>query len=303
MVIGIDVGYGITKAYAGIKDGKAIVTGFHSVYLETSSPYQDNQRGDYSHIEIDGKKYYMGKYAVIKEGESAFDKNDMLRHKLCILTAISRIASGDVTTEVALGLPIGDMNMASQFESFAGAYEFVYNGIPRKVVISKVSVFPQGIAVFDELAEYEDVESSVIGIIDIGQKTIDVAWYSDGIEVDNRSRSYDNLGCSFVYQNIIKAVNTKLGYEIPDYQLADRISKRPEIAEIAEPFFKEFAEKIETELRRLAWNYNELDRIILVGGGAAYVEKYLKQSIPCVELHQNFAFANACGFYAKAGGQ
>lgn len=302
MVIGIDVGYGITKAYAGMQDDKALVTSFPSVYLATDTPFKENQRGDYAHIKLDGQNYFLGKYAVIKNGENTFDKNDMLRHKLCILTAIARVFPENVTCDVALGLPIGDMILADNFKKLAGQYDFVYNGKKRKVNIASVNVYPQGVAVFDELAEYEDVESSVIGIVDIGQKTIDVAWYADGIEVDNRSRSYDTLGCSFVYQQIVKAVNAKLGYEIPDYQVADRIIKRPEIAEIAEPYFKDFAEKIETELRRLSWNYNELDKLVLVGGGAFYVEKYLKKSIKCVELHQNAAYANACGFYAKAGG-
>lgn len=299
-IVGIDVGYGITKAYSITRDRKELSTRFPSVYMETEEEYIPDEQGDYIHVILNGKNYIIGQKAASNDGVSAFDKYDMLRHKLCVITAIARMY-GNFSGTIAVGLPISDVKkMEGNLKKLKGEYEFVYNGKNCDIVITEVLVYSQGITAFSELEEYENIKDHIIGIIDIGQKTVDVAWYNYGDEVKSKRHSYDNLGCSFIYRDIADEVYQKYDYMIPDYQVAQRIATRDEIKEIAQRHFQKFADKIIENLRRLGWNYAELDRLVIIGGGSYYIENFIKERISCTELHQNATYANACGFFFKA---
>lgn len=298
-VIGIDVGYGQTKAFTD--ENQHCV--FPSVYLQTDDEYKKSPAKDSIYINIDGKNYYVGKAAVRKEGLAVFDKQDMFRHKLFILTAIAKLDC-NYSGRIALGLPIGDVKeLSNKLTSLKGKYVFKFNNVQCNVEITDVSVYPQGETVIHELAAFEeDVENQILGIVDIGQKTVDVAYYNSLELVPRRSRTYDEMGCNYIYQDIAVEASEKLGLELKEYQVQDRIDKRNDINDIADKHFEKFATLIDSELRRLGWNYKTLDRIILVGGGANLVAQYLVKMITdCkVETHQNAVFANACGFFEKA---
>lgn len=282
-MISVDVGYGNTKVFNGKKE-----VGFPSVYYACNDNYTLRDKYDMM-ITIDGQDYFVGMSALKMAGESPFDKEDMLRHKIFMLTAICKMTDGDFSDKVLLGLPIGDyVRMKPSLEKLKGKYNVKYNGIERIIDITNISVYAQSESFYGLLCRQDpSIRKDIVGIIDIGQKTVDVAYFDEGTYVSDRSGSFD-LGVINAYQDIAEAVATKLGFEIEDYRARKYISKVPEDAERA---FATIATGIKNRIYRKHWNFKELDRLYIIGGGTEYIEKYFSDA-PYVKFN-DAVFANA----------
>lgn len=295
-MIGIDVGYGNTKIHDGNMD-----YGFPSVYYATVKQPEVAVSKGYMQIVLDGKSYLVGSYAAANGGIAEFDRTDIFRHKIFMLAGICQVTSGkNFKGEIGLGLPLLDMpTMAKKLEALKGKYNIEYNGNPVEIEITNIEVYVQGQCVVDELAAYDDtIAQKTIGIIDVGQKTVDVAYFDEMIPVFEKCRSFDNIGCASAYQQIAESYRAETGNEIKDYKVRNYMVRNRISEKMSEPAFQKLAQTIIAELRRLAWNYNDLDQLYLVGGGAYYIEKYFKD-IPNVIVHECTVTANARAYYEK----
>ena len=291
-MLSIDVGFGNVKAY----DGEDVCA-FPSVYKEMVGSYVPSTDPDDQVLELDGVKYHVGKTALKMAGIAPFDKEDMLRHKIFMLTAICAInGAEDFSDSVALGLPIGDYNhMKDKLEKLKGKYDVSYNGTKCHIDIKKISVYAQSESVFRLIAkEDKAIKDQIVGIIDIGQKTVDFAYFDEGAFIRERSGSIEQ-GVINAYQAIAMAVEDKLGFEIADYKAKKYIKKVPEDSEKA---FSAMANTIKDRLFRRHWNFKEMDAVYIVGGGTSYIAPYFKDAPykPMEELRA--VFANAYGYYA-----
>lgn len=282
-MISVDVGYGNTKAFDGKRE-----LGFPSIYYACNDDYTLRDNSDML-LELDGQKYFVGMSALKMAGESPFDKEDMLRHKIFMLTAICKMTDGDFSDKVLLGLPIGDyVRMKPALEKLKGKYNVVYNGEERSIDVTSITVYAQSEAFYNLLCRQDpSVKKDIVGIIDIGQKTVDVAYFDEGTYVADRSGSFD-LGVINAYQDIAEAVSTKLGFEIEDYRARKYIKKVPDDSERA---FSTIATGIKNRIYRKHWNFKELDRLYIIGGGTEYIEKYFSDA-PYKKFN-DAVFANA----------
>ena len=291
-MLSIDVGFGNVKVYDGTE-----VAAFPSVYKEAAADHIPSTDPDDQLLELDGVKYHVGTTALKMGGFAPFDKEDLLRHKIFMLTAICAMTEGeDFSDKVVLGLPIGDyVFMADKLKKLKGKYEVKYNGNKVSIEIKKITVYAQSEAVYKLIAaETPAVKDEIIGIVDVGQKTVDFAYFNEGTFIKERSGSIEQ-GVINAYQSIAAAVEEKLGFEIADYKAKKYINKVPEDAEKA---FSDMAKIIKDRLFRKHWNFKELDAVYVVGGGSGYIAKYFKDA-PYRELDELTAvFANAYGFYA-----
>lgn len=288
-MLSIDVGFGNTKIFNGKK-----LSAFPSVYYRRKP---NEGQPDYSRdtvIELDGDSYYVGMSAFKKGGSSPFEKRNMFRHKLFVLTAICSVTKGDFEDKVVLGLPIVDYeSMAPELEALAGEYDVVFNEEKRHINITEISVYRQGEAVFKYLQKQDKaVDKQVVAIVDVGQKTVDVAWFDDGYYDYDKSGSFSNLGCMSAYVDIAKALSA-IDYPVEPINVRKYLSKVPAESEKA---FEFMSNAILEKLGNLEWNYNILDRIVLVGGGASFIKKYMPAQEK-VEVMDNGAYANVRSFY------
>lgn len=292
-MISIDVGFGNVKVF----DGKNI-DAFPSVYKEASIsrlPQTDNKD---MILTLDGKSYHVGVSALNMSGVAPFNKEDMNRHKVFMLTAICKVTKGDWEGDVAAGLPIGDYNfMADKLAGLKGEYDVTFNGKNRHINIKNIHVFPQAEAVFNLLASEDDtIRNKKIGIIDVGQKTVDFAYFVDSTFVRERSGSMEQ-GVINAYQQIAIAVEDKLGFEIEDYEARRYIS---DVQDDSNRAFETMANSIKSRLIRRKWNFKEMDAVYIIGGGAGYIEPYFSDA-PVVHSDDALktVFANAYGFYKE----
>lgn len=313
-MLSIDVGYGNTKIYDGEK-----FSAFPSVYYKAKDGERPTRNKKDITIEIDGVKYHVGKTAIARSGDSPMNREDMFRHKLFVLTAICFATTGEFDDTVLLGLPIGDMSMMERkLKSLKGEYDVVYNGRKRHINIQAVKVFAQSESVYNLLyQEGLDLENSKVGIIDIGQKTIDLAYYSFDTYVDDRSGSLPDLGCKSAYLDIQSAINRKLHMENVEWYEVPFYLRRPEAELIKEDIdraFSDMAQSILVKTDALRWDFHELDYVLVVGGGAFYIRDYIRERVKKISGKDKIititnnkeqeeritAFANAWGYYEGA---
>lgn len=313
-MLSIDVGYGNTKIYDGQK-----FFAFPSVYYKAKEGERPSRNKKDLVIEVDGEKYHVGKAAIARSGDSPMNREDMFRHKLFVLSAICFATTGDFDDEVLLGLPIGDMDlMERKLKRLKGEYDVSFNGRKRHINIKAVKVFAQAESIYSLL--YQDdlnIENSKVGIIDIGQKTIDLAYYSFDTYVDDKSGSLPDLGCKSAYLDIKNVINRKLHMENVEWYEVPIYLKRSEAELIKDDIdraFKDMADSIIVKTDALRWDFRELDYVLVVGGGAFYIRDYIRDKIKSVsgkdkvisitaddiQEEKITAFANAWGYYEGA---
>lgn len=297
-MISIDVGYGNTKYYM---DGTAGC--FPSIYKVYNGNSYNPRTPEDMLLELDGQKYLIGETALNKDGEASFDKESLLRHQLFVLASICK-ATENYKGSIVVGLPIGDMQKLSpMLLKLKGKYEVKFNGKDRAIDIQKVKVLAQGEAIIHLLKAEVPVSDEVIGIIDIGQKTVDFAWFRYGSYVEERSGSV-NFGMYNAWTEIASSMARNFGIEEPEQYMVrkdlDRFrrTKRKGIEAVeADVQFnlKELAQSIRNRLLSRHWNFNELDRLYVVGGGAYLLREFFSDA-PLQEFDHP-EHANSIAFY------
>ncbi|MFA5904640.1 MAG: hypothetical protein WC836_11960, partial [Desulfobacula sp.] len=112
-IVGIDVGFGFTKAYNGKNSvifksiiGDATDIQFHSV-LADESPTSN------LHITLDDKSYYLGSYAELQSNirEFTLDQEKLLENyfKILAVTAAGLCTDTPAPIQIVTGLPVGYM--------------------------------------------------------------------------------------------------------------------------------------------------------------------------------------------------
>lgn len=297
-MISVDVGYGNTKYYM---DGTAGC--FPSIYKVYNGNSYNPRTPEDMLLELDGQKYLIGETALNKDGEASFEKESLLRHQLFVLASICK-ATENYKGNITVGLPIGDMQKLSpMLLKLKGKYEVKFNGSDRAIDIQKVKVLAQGEAIIHLLKAEVPVSDEVIGIIDIGQKTVDFAWFRYGSYVEERSGSV-NFGMYNAWTEIASSMARNFGIEEPEQYMVRkdlerfRRTKRKGIEAVEEDVrfnLKELAQSIRNRLLSRHWNFNELDRLYVVGGGAYLLREFFSDA-PLQEFDHP-EHANSIAFY------
>lgn len=295
-MLSVDVGYGNVK----ICDGETF-NAFPAVYYEVKGSYKLDQSDPNDLLmELDGVKYHVGQTAINNDGVSVMNRGDMFRHKLFILSAICVATKGDFEDEVLLGLPISDYEAVEEdLKKLKGEYDVKFNEKERHIKITGVRVFYQGKAVYEVVKdENPNLKDEQVAIIDVGQKTVDFAWFKFGSYVPAKSGSMVDLGCYSAYTDICDMLNNEFGLDLKFYDAPHYSKRLPK--EQVEKVYERMASDIIKGLTNKGWSSFELlDHVYVIGGGADFIAKYLpRQEI--VEVIDDPAFANAWGYFKGA---
>jgi plasmid segregation protein ParM len=303
-IIGIDVGFGFTKAY----NGKNSVI-FKSLIGDATDIQFRSSLGDDSstsnlHITLDDKSYFLGSYAELQSNirEFTLDQEKLIEDFVKILA----IAAAGICTDkpgpinVVSGLPVGYLKRdTKKFKKMIkGTHEITFHNrdgqdVTKKVTIDKIHIIPQPIGsifnlIFDEHGRIKDknLATQKLGVVDIGFRTSDFSIF-DHLHYIERGSSTMDTGISKCFSVIANKLRQESNINIELYRMFQFIEsgmikirgKEYNISNLKKRVYNHAASAIASDLNRLWENDWDIDSIILSGGGSVELSEYLSPNI------------------------
>ncbi len=332
-VIGIDIGFGFTKA----TNGKETII-FKSIFGDASeiqfwADFGEGSPTDHIQVAIDGKSYFVGDLAEQQSSVLNFtlDQERLISDYVRILALtvtglfFNNNAPINVPINVVSGLPIGyfKQNHERFNEILTGHHSITYhshNGekSTREIYINKVRMLPQPLgSILNNLMDAdgkivdEDLASQKVGVVDIGFRTTDFTVLDHLRYIDRGSRTIDT-GISKGFSVISNKLREKCGVGVELYRLYKAAQEGSikmrghgfSFEKIRDQVYSQLAATIANDLDRLWADDWDIDSIILTGGGCRELAKYLQPlitgNVMPVDLNADARLNNVLG-YAKYG--
>ncbi len=328
-IIGIDIGFGYTKATDGTKE-----TIFKSILGEaTEIQFQDElfprKKQEFLSISLDGKNYFVGDLAERQSNVRLFtlDQSQFIAQfaRILALVSLGNLVENFENVSVITGLPVG---YYKQFKdalatSMLGEHKFSFfkgNGeeVEKNITVGKVRIIPQPygslLSIFlDEEGKVKNADffKQKIGVIDIGFRTTDYI-VSDKLQYSERGSKTTDNGISKAFSIIANKLREKSGVNVEIFKLYDYLikgsvkikGKEYDLTGIREQVLQQLAAQIASDAERFWVDDWDMDSILISGGGGALLEKYLRPLLPSSTLVFNPAedgrFFNVKG-YLKYG--
>jgi len=303
-VAGIDIGFGFTKA----TDGKEFAL-FKSILgevtdIQFSLPIVKSEAGPCLHVSLDGRTYFVGDFAEQHSSTRQFtlDQEKLLSDfcKVLALTAMGYLFSADTPVNIITGLPVGYYREYHQrFAKMLKGYHeisFQKNDGTSETIrlnINNLRIIPQPLgSIFNLLMDENgkitnrELAKQKIGVIDIGFRTTDFCIFH-GLQYVERGSSTTDTGISKSFGVIAKKLREESNVNIELYRLYNAIEtgfikirgKEFNISKIRDAVFAHAASIIASDLDRLWADDWDIDVIIISGGGAMELAKFLKPLI------------------------
>ncbi len=332
-VLGIDIGFGFTKATNG---KKTLI--FKSIFGDASeiqfwADFGDNTPTDHIHVTIDGKSFFVGDLAEQQSSVLNFtlDQEKLISEYVRILALTiaglfyNNNAHINVPINVVSGLPIGyfKQNHERFNEILTGHHRVTYhsyngNKITREIYINKVRMLPQPLgSILNQLMDddgqiiNEELASQKVGVVDIGFRTTDFTILDHLRYIDRGSRTIDT-GISKGFSVISNKLREKCGVGVELYRLYKAAEEGTikmrghgfSFEKIRDQVYSQLASTIANDLDRLWADDWDIENILLTGGGCRELAKYLSPlitgNVVPVDSNTDPRLNNVLG-YAKYG--
>ncbi len=307
-VLGIDIGFGFTKA----TDGKETLI-FKSLFGDATDlqfwvDFGEASLSNYFNVTIDGKSYFIGDLAEQQSNVISFtlDQEKLISEFVKVLTLtvagvfLNDESSINVPINIVSGLPIGYFkhNHKRFNEILTGHHKVTYiqpdgSRITREIYINKVRMLPQPLGsilnlLMDERGKIVnmDLAKQKVGVVDIGFRTTDFTIMDRLRYIDRSSRTMDT-GISKAFGVISNKLREKCGVSVELY----RLYKAAELgtiqmkghglnfAKIRDQVYAQLAGTIANDIDRVWAGDWDIDTIVLTGGGCMELAKYLQPLI------------------------
>ncbi len=300
-VIGIDIGFGFTKAFNG-RDAIA----FKSIFGEaTDIQYREQLLGtprpeEHLHVESAGKGYFVGELAERQSNVRSFtlDQDHLISNfaRLMAVTALSQLTERNEQVRVVTGLPINYYKRHREEVSalLAGKHETTVidhqgNRTDSIVNVTHVRAIPQPFGslfnhMLNDHAEVTDKRfvQEKIGIIDVGFRTCDCT-IADKTRYSERGSQTTDSGIAKAYTAIATRLQELTGVNVELYRLYDAIErgsikvrgKTIDLQPLVEEGFSKLASSIAAEVDRLWADDWDIDLMVVTGGGGAALAPHL----------------------------
>lgn len=303
-VAGIDIGFGFTKA----TNGREPLL-FKSVLGEAADiqfrlPIKKSDSGPCMHVQMDDQAYFVGDFAEQHSDTRQFtlDQERLLTEfsKILTLTAMGNLFNGYAIVNIVTGLPVGfyreyNQRLATMLQ---GNHEITFQKSDgtsdiRRININKLRIIPQPLgSIFNLLMnEYgkitdRELAKQKIGVIDIGFRTTDFCMFQ-GLQYVQRGSSTSDTGIAESFGVITKKLREESNVNIELYRLYNAIEsgiikirgREYNISKLRDSVFKHSASLIAAEVARLWADDWDIDLIIISGGGATVLAKFLQPLI------------------------
>ena len=301
-VIGIDIGFGFTKATNGKEMlvfksifGEATDIQFREHLLSAASPEE------HLHIELEGESFFVGELAERQSHVRSFtlDQNQFITNfaKTMAMTALSKLASTNKTVSLVTGLPVSFYRRHREELSglLLGAHSLVTldaSGARHEmsVTVKQVRVIPQPFGslfnlMMGDTAELSDKRyvQEKIGVVDVGFRTTDYT-VSDKTKYSGRGSGSSESGIARAFGMIAAKLLEKTGVDVELYRMYDAVARGSikirgrtiDLQPLTEEAFSKLASAIATEVDRLWADDWDIDLIVVTGGGGAVLAPYLE---------------------------
>jgi plasmid segregation protein ParM len=323
MIIGVDVGYGYTKAIA--ENGESLIfpsavgTGYERKMEKLINTRQSDTDNYDLVIEHNGEKkhYFVGNLAILQSSDAARpfsdDRSKAEEIQPALLTAIAGLAKGDKVTLVT-GLPLEPFfkqaqSLKTSLEKMSGI-QVVLNGERFVIQLEQVIMFPQAVAaMYAQIKKNNNGKSGMVGLIDMGFRTTDIIMFdlSERKFMDSYKETLP-YGMNNIVIGIQDEIKNDTGYTASLEQIEQSLMKqRLLFFDRKEYDVVEMASRQESSLRnyivsniKRRWRdkQKELKMVYLVGGGAFLIRSGISEFADC-EVVQGAQFANARGYMLR----
>lgn len=271
--IGIDLGNGYTK-YRGKKFASKITMGttanfgnkmenVHNVIFN-NVPYKVGTGKEF----INDRRYFSEKYLV------------------SLLTAISDVAPKNETSieaEICVGLPVETFCSPVRFEvekylndiCKKGSIPFTYEGREKLINITKATVYVEGAYVLETGFKGRAIT------IDIGAGTVNIIEWNNLAPVNYKTLPKSFMAVYTEMANYLK--NTGKGSVGVDFieQIygQDEVTIGRQTVDITRMYqlMSSFVDDVVTDIKVAGFNVEEMEQVILLGGGAEPTAEYFKE--------------------------
>lgn len=286
VVIGVDHGYGNIKTA-------------HTVLLSGVDKLTGEAIASSNVMKYKGISYVIGESHMTYQGEKTSDENYFVLTLAAIGEELSARGYKEANVVLAAGLPL--TWISSQRKPFREYLltdpdpEFSYKGQAYRIHISKVFIFPQGLA---ESGLIDDLSGSNM-IADIGNGTMNIVMIKNGRPIE-KSLVTENLGISYCIRKAQNDLSRAFGVTIPEDAIEEYLINSPvydtsERTEVVKNAVQAYADEIVKviSLHGFEKGYTKLH---LFGGGSRLLKVYT--SLPRmadVFFHDDIC-ANAKGY-------
>lgn len=303
-ILGIDVGFGFTKA----TDGNKIVI-FKSVLGESTDIQFDSGLGEESvadglHVTIDDNSYFIGDFAEQQSSVRQFtlDQDTLISDfvKILALTAAGSCYRESASVNVVSGLPIGyfrrDYKRFS--ELLTGHNRITFHSpdgrnLLKTIYVQKVKIVPQPIgSIFNILMNdngrivNKELSKQKLGVVDVGFRTTDFTIF-DHLRYIERGSSTLDTGISKCFSVISNKLREQSGVSVELYRLYKAVEagsikikgQEYTISNFRDKVYAHLAGLIANEVNRLWAEDWDIDTIVLTGGGCMALANHLKRLI------------------------
>ncbi len=300
-ILGIDLGFGFTKATDGERSlvVKSVIG--EAVDDRLGGPMSDARPGnDHLHLEIEDHAVFAGDLAERKSSLRSFtlDQDRFIAEsaKVLALAVAADLAEPDQPIGVVTGLPISTYRSKAEDLSRILRDRHVLTTIApdgrrsRQVLeITDVKVIPQPFgSVYDmvlndagTVGDRQTLQQKV-GVVNVGFQTADLTVSDRGTFIERASQSTDS-GVGRAFATIAGQIREKSGVSVELYRLYDameegRIKIRGEsfdLSRLIEHVMGQLASDIAADANRLWADEWDMDAIVITGGGGAVLAPFL----------------------------
>lgn len=327
MIIGLDIGYGYTKAFT--KETGEVTIAFPSITGNVEEIRFTNKligSGGGQAIAYDGHRYWYGEMALLQSrvANTLLDRSRVSddHARLLFIASLVELAQAipnlsNSQLRVVTGLPVSyyadrtvlQRQMLNLHHVMVDSKTFHFN-------VTRVVVLPQPFgAMFavilneNGVIANEEMARSSVGVIDIGTFTTDlVVMRPDAtgrptyIEMDSTSV---DLGLSKVLALTQRNIADQFGLEMSLHEVDKAlmlgqftVRDQPHAIEpLARPHLNMVSDAVMATARELWGTGLDLHRILITGGGGKLFQAQIKAVYPHAQLLENPFWANVRGFY------
>lgn len=314
MIIGLDIGYGFTKAVAGGREiifpsvvGPAVEIRYHNDLMSTGDGYT---------YHLDSSDWFIGEFAKLQSpwttSPRARERTGTEAINVLLCAALHQLGlSSD--TRLITGLPVEWYDDRGKMEmQLRGEHAFSVDGQPCHVNVAAVAIVPQPFgsffsAILDGKGRLvnEKLARGRVAILDIGMHTTDFAL-ADGLRYIEKGSGSIPVAMAKAYELIARELQNRhrLTMDVHDVDAALRdgamvsvYDQQYSISELARPALKAVAEEILATAMTLWGDARDIQRILVTGGGAYALGDLIKARYPHAIVTQQPALCNARGFW------
>ena len=271
MNIGIDHGYYAVKTQ-------------HFSFPAGISPYR------YEPYTLQNVLEYGGSYYVCGTGRQSLQrsKTENDRYYLLTLAAIAKEIKvrGENPTNCAValaaGLPLANFGREKKaFREYllrnSQPVSFKFEGLPYKITIDDVKLFPQGYSALAVHPELLRNEPSVL-LMDVGGWTVDLMRLDNGVPDASACRSLE-LGMIRCIDEAKEQIRRDAGISVTDAQIESVLNGKPcslpdAVQEIIRKQGRTYVDQLLSAVMESGFDWKALP-VVMLGGGAAVVKRHL----------------------------